>query len=93
MTSVLDALSNLLARSGQPRWSSLMAVLAQEARDASTAHERRAVVQQVMRLFAGMGSLNDLVLQDARGVRPEQHLLDELREDLYRAAGEEAGGP
>lgn len=82
----LRALSSLLHRAGEPRWAALLGSLAEEAAAPRPADERRQLLVTVLGLYRGMGGLDDLVLQDASGVRPEQSTLDDLRRKLHAQA-------
>lgn len=87
----LRALSSLLYRTGEPRWAALLGSLAEEAATPRPADERRQLLVTVLGLYRGMGGLDDLVLQDASGVRPEQPALDDLRRQLHDQAVHERG--
>lgn len=87
----LRALSSLLYRTGEPRWAALLGSLAEEAATPRPADERRQLLVTVIGLYRGMGGLDDLVLQDASGVRPEQPALDDLRRQLHEQAVHERG--
>lgn len=85
---LLQEIQELVEACGQARWAGLFAHLAGDATAAGTESERRDVLHRIGQLFGGMGSFNDLVLQDRQGVRPEQQRLDALRTDLYEAVSE-----
>lgn len=87
----LRALSSLLHRTGEPRWAALLGSLAEEAAAPRPADERRQLLVTVLGLYRGMGGLDDLVLQDASGVRTEQPALDDLRRKLHEQAVRERG--
>ncbi len=82
---LLREIQELVAACGQERWASMFAHLAEDAAEATAGTGQREVLQRIGELYGGMGSFNDLVLQDRQGVRPEQRRLDTLRTDLYRA--------
>lgn len=94
---LLLEIRELVEACGQARWAGLFAHLAEDAAAAGTESEGREVLQRIGQLFGGMGSFNDLVLQDRQGVRPEQQRLDALRTALYEAVSEvdlgDAGDP
>jgi hypothetical protein len=80
------ALILLLCRVGQTVWLCRLASLAQglhESEDDPVARQR--VVRDGLRLFSGMGSFQDLVLQDERGMRSENDELEVLRASLFEA--------
>lgn len=85
LLSTLERLHVLLAEH-EPRWAESMARLNERAEEATSTHEAREVVSDVLSLYAGMGSFNDLVLQDRTGVLPEQRELSRLRALLYEEA-------
>ncbi|MEV0621346.1 hypothetical protein AB0I81_49015 [Nonomuraea sp. NPDC050404] len=63
----------------------------EEARE----HERDSpellqyAVRKILRLYGGMGSFQDLILQNAQGVLPEQDRFEELQDQLFEAARDE----
>jgi hypothetical protein len=48
--------------------------------------EYRTAVRTVLRMYGGMGSFSDEVLQDRTGVLPEHETFDALRGELFEAA-------
>lgn len=95
VAETLRALSSLLHHTGEPRWAALLGSLAEEAAAPRPADERRQLLVAVLGLHRGTGGLDDLVLQDAHGVHPEQCTLNDLRRKLHEQAVHErgAGGP
>lgn len=87
----LRELEQLLREVGHSRWAALLDELAAGAEAAGTGPEQRDVLRRITRLFGGMASLNDLVLQDRRGVLPEQQRLDVLRDRLHDAVADAHG--
>src|SRR5512133_2364412 len=88
LSALLVRLARLLDRAQEQRWAQSMWQLADAAAAASGTQERQEVVRRVLALYGGMGSFNDVVLQDERGVMPEQVELDELRSRLFETARE-----
>jgi hypothetical protein len=86
VAELLQQLTDFLERVGEGAVARGMHDLATEARSAASETDRRKVVQKVLALYRGMGSLQDLVLQDSVGVRPEQAELDALRSALFDEA-------
>lgn len=86
LRDLLSRLAQLLAGADEPRWSQSMSRLAERAAATPGSAERREVIREVLSLYGGMGSFNDVVLQDARGVLPEQPELDQLRSRLFETA-------
>ncbi|QRP49053.1 hypothetical protein [Amycolatopsis sp. FDAARGOS 1241] len=52
-------------------------------RSVDDAAARQRIIREMLRLYGGMNSFNDLVLQDSRGARPENAELDRLRHELH----------
>jgi hypothetical protein len=86
MGETIAQLLELLVSVGEAPWAALMERLLSAVREANGAEERRAIAGRVLQLYGGMGSFNDLVLQDAHGVRPEQDEFGRLRSLLFEAA-------
>ena len=87
LLALLLRLAELLDHAGEARTSAVLRHLADGLEGQSPGTEgRRAVVRQILRLYGGMGSFQDLVLQDAGGVRPEQRDLQSLRHQLFEEA-------
>jgi hypothetical protein len=63
--------------------------LASAISEARGEDEYQAAVRKVIRLFAGMGSFQDVVLQTREGVRPEQAEFERLRDRLFQEAKQE----
>ena len=49
------------------------------------------MLRGILHNYGGMGSFNDVVLQNSSGVLPEQRQLDQLRLELYQQAVGELG--
>lgn len=82
----------VVAIADEPRWSGGLSRLAQRLRAASAAETHHEVVKDVLSIYAGIERFDDLVLQDAAGVRPEDRELDRLRRSIYEAATEAVRG-
>lgn len=89
LVDLLRAAAKLLAEAGEARPAQHLYELAARASGASDDEARQEVVRDVLALYGGMGSFQDLVLQDERGVRPEQPALDRLRAQLFEVARDE----
>lgn len=63
--------------------------LASEIREARGKDAYQTAVREVMRLFGGMGSFQDVVLQTREGVRPEQGEFERLRDRLFQETKQE----
>jgi hypothetical protein len=50
--------------------------------------ERSMVGRKLLSLYGGMGSFNDVVLQNRLGVSPDNDELDSLRSTLYQLCAE-----
>lgn len=85
LLSTLERLRVVLAEH-EPRWATSMARLHEHARGAASPEQAREVLGDVLSIFAGAGSLNDLVIQDGAGVLPEQRELSRLSAELYAEA-------
>ena len=92
LAELLDQAAQLVGDVDEPQWSSGLSRLARRLRAATDAETHHEVVEDVLSIYAGMGSFNDLVLQDATGVRPEQAELDRLRHSIHEAATEQRAG-
>ncbi len=88
---ILRELEELLSGVGLTRWERLVGALADDAEAAADGPGEREVLRRIGRLFSGMSSLNDLVIQDRRGALPEQERLDILRDRLYEAVADSHG--
>jgi hypothetical protein len=63
--------------------------LAPAIREARGKDAYQTAVRDVIRLFGGMGSFQDVVLQTREGVRPEQAEFELLRDRLFQEAKRE----
>jgi hypothetical protein len=80
-------LASLLAQAKEPRWSSRLSAIADAFNASRDSHaQRKNVIRETLSLYGGMGSFQDLVLQDSRGVRPEQRDFDMYRHQLFELA-------
>lgn len=86
LASVLRETAELLLDAGEKDASLGLEKLAALASGASDMRESQDVARRVLSLYTGMGSFQDLVLQDESGVRPEQNRLDRLRRRLFEVA-------
>jgi hypothetical protein len=82
-------ISALCTRVGETRTAESMDRLAHAVRAASSQSEYQRAVREVLQLFGGMGSFQDLVLQTREGVLPGQKDLDGLRAKLFQEARRE----
>jgi hypothetical protein len=87
---LLEALSDLivlLSDANQSRYSRGISSIRDSLKDARGDGAReQVVIRQILSLYAGMGSFQDLVLQDSNGVRPEQDEFDRARQRLFEEA-------
>lgn len=86
LTIALHDAAALLGRVDEPRWSAGLAALATRLEDSDEPQDRREALADLLGLYAGVGSLNDLVLQDAAGVRQEQAELERLKSRIFELA-------
>jgi hypothetical protein len=87
LLEVLSDLVVLLSDAHQSRYSRGISSIHDALRDAQGDHAReQTVIRQILSLYGGMGSFQDLVLQDSNGVRPEQDEFDRLRHRLFEEA-------
>jgi hypothetical protein len=87
LLEVLSDLVVVLSDANQSRYSRGISSILETLRDAQGDHAReQAVIRQILSLYGGMGSFQDLVLQDSDGVRPEQSEFDRLRDRLFEEA-------
>jgi hypothetical protein len=56
------------------------------ARGSHDPEVKMTAARSILRMYGGMGSFGDLVLQNADGVLPEQAEFDRLRQRLFEAA-------
>lgn len=89
LVDLLQAAASLLAEAGEVGPARRLREFAICAAQAVDNEERQDVVHGVLSLYGGIGSFQDLVLQDERGVRPEQQSLDRLRGLIFQAARDE----
>ena len=82
---LLAELVDVLGKAGEVRVQSSLARLLHEFEESTSPGERQQAARHGLRLFGGMGSLQDFVLQDPQGVRPEQARFSTLRSELFRA--------
>lgn len=97
LAELVGEIRDLLATTGETGWSRSFAQIAlqlEQARQLEQAQQpgeagpgaRQEVVRGILHNYGGMGSFNDVVLQNSSGVLPEQHRLDQLRSELYQQA-------
>lgn len=89
---LLASLAELLNRCDEGPWATRLGGLAADLAAAGDGPEREHVVRAVLRLYGGMGSFSDLVLQDRAAPRPEQATFDRMRTELFERARDELGG-
>lgn len=84
LLEVLSDLVLLLSDANQIRYARGISSVHDALRDAQGDRAReQAVIREILSLYGGMGSLQDLVLQDSNGVRSEQDEFDRLRHRLF----------
>jgi hypothetical protein len=78
---LLQQLADLLEQHGEEPWATgLRRLLSEYNVDPNVAKA------DIRRLYGGMGSFNDVILQDSNGpLRSENDELDRLRSELYSA--------
>jgi hypothetical protein len=87
LLEVLNDLVVLLSGANQSPYSSGISSIHDALRDSQGDRAReQAVIRQILALYGGMGSFQDLVLQDSDGMRPEQDEFDRLRHRLFEEA-------
>lgn len=90
LIELIGSLLTLLAEAGEDYWSRKLQLIRDELSDihANQEMDRRSqdIVREILSLFGGMGSLQDLVLQNPRGVMQEQLKFDHLRDRLFDEA-------
>jgi hypothetical protein len=90
IVQLLDSIVTLLTAVGESRWAGVIDQRRSSLRAAEPGtHEYQAAVRSGLRLFGGMGSFQDLVLQDRSGVLPEQPELGRLKQELFTALQDE----
>ncbi len=85
----LIELATLLESVDEARIAETPRRLASEISQAHGEDAYRAAVRKVVRLFGGMGSFQDVVLQTREGVRPEQAEFERLRDRLFQETKQE----
>lgn len=87
MRELLSDLATLLSDANEigyaRRISSILDALKESLGDRG---REQATIRGILALYGGMGSFQDLVLQDSNGVRPEQNEFDRLRRQLFEEA-------
>jgi len=90
LSELLAALTDVLDEAGQSSWASTTRQLGVALSRASSPGSRQEAVRRVLALFqGGMGSFNDVVLQNAQGVLPAQATLDVVRRQVFEEARRE----
>ncbi|MCF6472898.1 hypothetical protein FAF44_31570 [Nonomuraea sp. MG754425] len=94
LRNVLLALIELLESLGEPHAGHAEGLrrldrMVEEARDRDSPELLQDAVRTILSLYGGMGSFQDLILQNAQGVLPEQDRFQELQDRLFQAAWEE----
>jgi hypothetical protein len=87
-TTLLE-LAALLESVDEVRLAETPRMLASHISEARGEDEYKTAVREVIRLFGGMGSFQDVVLQTGKGVRPEQAEFARLRDRLFQEAKQE----
>jgi hypothetical protein len=82
-------LAALLDSVGEVRLAETPRTLASHISEARGEDEYQSAVREVIRLFGGMGSFQDVVLQTRNGVRPEQAEFARLRDRLFQETKQE----
>lgn len=86
-SGLLIAIADLLTQAGEARVAQVFGNLAEDVQAARDTESSREVLRRALALYSGgMGSFQDLVLQNASGVLPEQAELDTLRRALFEEA-------
>lgn len=78
----------LLHQEGEILWSESLLRIAIRIADSGSDEQMQSVARELLSVFGGMGSFNDLVLQNERGVSPENQELDLLRAEMFKVATE-----
>lgn len=83
---LLQSVLSVLESTNEGQWSKAFQrqILRLSAATAGTSEYRQAI-RDCLRLYGGMGSFQDLVLQDINGVLPQQQDLDRYRRELFTA--------
>lgn len=86
LEAILQEMATILTQSNEPRWAANLTGLAEALADTTDQREaRQSVAREGLRLFGGMGSLNDLVLYPQGKLDIElNNRFDELRIVLNR---------
>lgn len=87
--SLLLAIGALLESVEEAAIARTLRNLAARWEDADNPESQREVVGRLLALYAGMGSFQDLVVQNANGLLPEQSRLEALRRALYAEAAKQ----
>jgi hypothetical protein len=87
LLEVLSDLAVLLSDADQPGSSSRISSILDALTAAQGNRDReQSVIRQLLSLYRGMGSFQDLILQDVNGVRPDQDRFDRLRHRVFEEA-------
>ncbi len=82
--NLLLELSKLLNRHNEARWCNAFLVLYKESFRYEGANYDHCFIREIMNLYGGMGSFNDLILhKDMKSLDKENDQLDNLRNQLY----------
>lgn len=84
LLGLLRSIVAILTRANETRWIPVIEkrITAFNGVHSDTTKYQEAV-RETLRLYSGMGSFQDLVLQNEKGVLPEQGDLAKLRHDLF----------
>lgn len=86
IVDLLEQMIAILSSTGHSDWAPALESLRDEIElSATDSAKYRNAVRSGLALYGGMGSFQDLVLQDRTGVRPEQPEFAALRGDLFIA--------
>lgn len=81
---LLLELSKLLSRHSEARWGNAFLVLYKESFRYEGVNYDHYFIREIMNLYGGMGSFNDLILhKDMKPLDEENDQLDSLRNQLY----------
>ncbi|MFI0423880.1 DUF6966 domain-containing protein [Spongiactinospora sp. 9N601] len=87
IADALDRMSALLKGTSEPGLARELTGLAAAVRVfRADSDERQALIRKILRMYGGMGSLQDVVLQNTAGVLPQNMEFDRLRRALFALA-------
>ncbi len=86
LKKVLDEIISVLSVAGESNWNSAMKNFRSRCDSVSNSADQKELIADLIRIFGGMGSFNDLVLYNQGNLMQRETIqLDSLRTKLFEA--------